>query len=107
LAAAFLLSLLSVITIIQVSHSHAAVSPDHWQQKSFVQKTGLPGFTAATVESKCFICEYQLAKDIDAVFSIFAIVSPACCTEITAAHYSFTFQRISSQVETRGPPAIA
>ena len=107
LIAAFLLLILSVVTIIQVSHTHASLASNHGQGKNCIKRSILPGYNTATVESKCFICEYQLTKDVDANFSIIAIVSPLQSLFITETNYSFTFQRISSLVETRGPPAIA
>ena len=107
LVAAFLLSVLSVVTIIQVSHSHSSISSNHGQQKNCIKRSALPGYSTATVESKCFICEYQLAKDIDAHFFVVAIDPLTYPFVITAANYSFSFQRIASLVETRGPPNIS
>ena len=107
LIAAFLLSVLSVVTIIQVSHSHSSISSRYSEEKSVVKKTTLPGYSTATVESKCFICEYQLAKDINTNFFIVVIEPPVHSVIITEADYSFIFQRTSSFVETRGPPSIS
>ena len=107
LIAGFLLSVLSVITIIQVSHSHSSLSTNQGQQKNFIKRSVLPGYNTASVESKCFICEYQLAKDIDINFFVVAIEPSVYPSVITEANYSFTFQRISSFVETRGPPYIS
>jgi hypothetical protein len=105
LIASFLLSVLSVVTIIQVTHTHASIA-NHGQEKNCIKRSILPGYNTPTAESKCFICEYQLAKDVDASFSIVAIVSPVQSPLITENNYSFTFQRIVTIVETRGPPAI-
>jgi hypothetical protein len=107
LVAALLLSVLSVVTIIQVSHSHSSVSPGHSLQKNFNKRSALPGYSTATVESKCFICEYQLAKDIDTNFLVIAIEPLVHSLVITVANYSFSFQRTSTSVETRGPPCIS
>jgi len=102
-----MLSVLSVVTIIQVSHSHGSLSSNHRQEKNFIKRSILPGYNTATAESKCFICEYQLAKDVDANFSIVVIAPAVQSPLITETNYSFTFQRIPAVVETRGPPAIA
>jgi hypothetical protein len=107
LIAAFLLSVLSVVTVIQVLHSHASASTAR-EEKRIVKKTGLPGYYKAAVESsKCFICEYQLTKDADANFSIAFPTPPVSRLIVTEAIYSTPFQQVYAFVETRGPPSIS
>jgi hypothetical protein len=107
LTAGFLMMLLTAVTVIQVLHSHSYTTTSGNLQKKSVKKTNLPGYNKSTIESRCFICEYQLSKDADANYAILNI-APSHQYQITAkANYSFTFQAIYSFFETRGPPSFS
>ena len=104
--ASFLLLVLFAVTVIQVSHSHTGTAGNR-QEKVFIQKTGLPAYATSTAESKCFICEYQLAKDADASFFVAAIISSVTFQIKNAAYYTFELQHYHPFSVTRGPPAVA
>jgi hypothetical protein len=106
LTAELLLLLLATVTVIQVSHSHSSTISSSKLENSFVKKSHLPGYNKSIVESKCFICEYQLTKDVDANCAVLNIVSSIQYQIISAPHYSFTLQSSHSFFETRGPPSI-
>ncbi|MGG9960269.1 hypothetical protein [Ferruginibacter sp. SUN106] len=106
LTAALLLLLLSAVTIIQVSHSHASSPSSTHQENSLAKRSGLPGYFHSTAESKCFICEYQLTKDVDVFSTAINFVAPLRYQPAAAAYYSFTFQNSYSFFETRGPPFV-
>ena len=106
LTAVFLLLILFSVTVIQLSHSHPAVSSAATQKKLIVKKSGLPGYYTAAAESRCFICEYQLTKDADINHAVFNIQPPFQYPVSIAELYSFIFPGICSFIETRGPPSI-
>ena len=106
LTAVFLLLVLFSVTVIQLSHSHASVPSSATQKKVVIKKSGLPGYYNAAVESRCFICEYQLTRDADNNYAVFNIQSPFQYPVSIAELYSFTYPGICSLIETRGPPSI-
>ena len=104
-----LLLVMFAVTVIQVSHSHTATLSLNGQKNNFLKKSVLPGYTKSTAEreSKCFICEYQLAKDVDASHAVVNIIAVLQYQFNTALYYSFTSTGIFSFFETRGPPSVA
>ncbi len=102
--AVLLLLVLFSVTVIQLSHSHTAVSAAT-QKKIVVKKSGLPGYYTTAAESRCFICEYQLTKDADINHAVFNIHSPFQYPVSIAELYSFIYPGICSFIETRGPPS--
>lgn len=102
--AVLLLLILSLVTVIQLSHSHTSVTAT--QKKTAVKKSSLPGYYTAAAESRCFICEYQLTRDADINHAVFNIDTPVQYSVATAPLYSFTYSGICSFIDTRGPPAI-
>ncbi|WP_460558637.1 hypothetical protein [Ferruginibacter profundus] len=106
LTAVLLLLLLAAVTIIQVSHSHASKPSLTQQENILAKKSGLPGYFHSTAESKCFICEYQLAKDADVFAAAIHFIAPFQYHYTANTDYSFTFQNSYSYFETRGPPSV-
>jgi hypothetical protein len=106
ISAIFLLLVLLAVQFVQVTHSHATRRQTNSSLISFLLKKGLPVHQQQTSDSKCFICEYQLAKDVDADFSFFVVPVSLPLQSFTTTVYNFTFQHNYSFSETRGPPAV-
>lgn len=107
IAAVFLLLLLFSITAIQLSHSHAYNTTTQQQKKDFVKKDAAGIYYKSLSESKCFICEYQLAKDAYISHS----QSPLNYTELfnnsIPLSYFIILSAVYSVFENRGPPQTA
>ena len=109
LSAVFLLLVLAAVSIVQVSHSHNAQQQSTVKAKSLLYKNGLTSYSyhQQTAESKCFICEYQLAKDVDASHAALSITSPLLHPIKTPSNYLFVVTETYSFFETRGPPQLS
>jgi hypothetical protein len=105
LGAVFLLLLLLCTTAVQLTHSHALKQP---AATAFNQPTSVAQHDIVTTDSadaKCFVHEYQLAKDADFYCvslpappaSLHLINGPSYHSPLTAAYCSY--------FENRGPPA--
>jgi len=105
ISAVFLLLQLFGVIVIQISHSHSTSSVS--AAKIRIAKSGLTGYNTSVGETKCFICEYQLSKDIDTSLALFQINRPASFCNKPATLYVFTSPGICSVFETRGPPHSA
>jgi hypothetical protein len=107
LSAIFLLLVLSAVTIVQVSHSHNAQQLSAVKAKYALHKNGLTNYHQPAAESKCFICEYQLAKDVDASYFVFSPGANIQHPVKTFIPYLFFATATYNFFESRGPPQLS
>ena len=100
-----LLILLSV-TDIQVLHSHSSNNIFSRQSKSHKKHLGLPEYHCSGAESNCFICEYQVTKDVDAHHAIINFIFPLQYQSISGDIFCSIIFKPASLFENRGPPYL-
>ncbi|MBS1510198.1 MAG: hypothetical protein JST86_05110 [Bacteroidetes bacterium] len=103
-AAGLLLLLLTAITAIQVFHSHPGSNK---QQALTLKKSGTNHLYHYNGESKCFICDYQLTRDADAVTSFYTPQQVIAFSNYSPAFICPVAEGIPAFAESRGPPALA
>lgn len=107
IAAGFLLLLLVSITLVQQSHSHANSAVSQQQKKDLLKKEGAVIHYKSFSESKCFICEYQLARDADVNRPISPLKYSALFIDTLPVTYFIVLSGTHSVFENRGPPHTA
>lgn len=105
IAAALLLLCMLLTTVVQLSHSHPGKQAAAIQLKKIPVHKGIENCSVPGTDTKCFLCEYQLAKDADIDHSIFHFAA-VCKAPVTApALYEYITAVFNTCFETRGPPA--
>jgi len=104
--AVFLLLMLCLVTVVQVLHSHTSIVTNNKQHEIVAKKVGVPAYNKSITESKCFVCEYQLAKDAEVTFDFVNSIAPCSYSDNIAFTYYFTATTTYSFFETRGPPTL-
>jgi len=107
LSAVFLLLVLAAVSIVQVSHSHSTVQQSTLKAKYALHKNDVANYHQQTAENKCFICEYQLAKDVDASHFSFSVTAAFQHPVQAVPHYLFVVTETYTFFETRGPPQLS
>ncbi len=104
ISAAILLLCLLCTTVVQLTHTHAGVKTV--SAKIIKADTNKTHYTLSSADAKCFLCEYQLAKDADLTIS-FLKSNKVYKTPVKETVYTEkVFSLFDTVTESRGPPAI-
>jgi hypothetical protein len=102
-AAAVLLTVLLLTSIVQLTHSHTAKPGIAVQLKKTTTVNEV--FAAQNNDANCFICNYKLAKDADNFFPPSIIIITSSFAILNDNYIIHEHSQIFSQFETRGPPS--
>ncbi len=104
ITAGFFLLLLFSISAIQQSHTHTNNTTAHKLKKDCAKKDAAAVYFKALSESKCFICEYQLTRDVTVSHPVLQLHYAALFNNAVPVNYFIVLSGTHSFFENRGPP---
>jgi hypothetical protein len=101
-----MLLILFAVTTVQLFHSHPSKKLLAAQKESCSKKAGATDIHQSAGDTRCFICEYQLTRDVDDNHATFNCYCPLEFNSFLAVAYTYTCTNVYTAFETRGPPTV-
>lgn len=104
-AAAFLVCILLLTTVVQLSHSHKTIQPDTVKTEKTALLHAKKLYSVPGTDSRCFLCEYQLVKDADLPALILYTDNGLQTATLHCEIFASVPAIFNDCSESRGPPA--
>lgn len=102
-----LLFCLLFTTVVQLTHSHSGKNNAVAQLTKTSKPQGKENCSVPGADNRCYLCEYQLARDSDIPVTAFDFTYTNKIPAIKAVYCDFISVVFISCFESRGPPSIA